>query len=134
MAKANGANDIVDTVVPRAAIPAFLAAVADLAAAHDAWVVGCGHAGDGNVHLSIFQGDDAVRSTLIRAIFRTALDHGGAISGEPFPPKSRQTLKSDGPSPSSERTRSRASGPPTRSLPWRSTTLPFACTSSVATS
>ncbi len=82
VAKANGANDIVDTVVPRAAIPAFLAAVADLAAAHDAWVVGCGHAGDGNVHLSIFQGDDAVRATLIKAIFRTAIDHGGAISGE----------------------------------------------------
>ena len=82
VAKANGANDIVDTVVPRASIPAFLAEVADLAAAHDAWVVGCGHAGDGNVHLSIFQGDDAVRSTLIKAIFRTAVDHGGAISGE----------------------------------------------------
>ena len=45
VAKANGANDIVDTVVPRASIPAFLTAVADLAAADDAWVVGCGHAG-----------------------------------------------------------------------------------------
>ena len=82
VAKANGANDIVDTVVPRASIPAFLTAVSDLAAAHDAWVVGCGHAGDGNVHLSIFQADDAVRATLIKAIFRTAIDHGGAISGE----------------------------------------------------
>ncbi len=82
VAKANGANDIVDTVVPRASIPAFLTAVSDLAAAHDAWVVGCGHAGDGNVHLSIFQADDAVRATLIKAVFRTAIDHGGAISGE----------------------------------------------------
>jgi glycolate oxidase len=82
VAKANGAQDIVDTVVPRASIPAFLAEVADLAAANEALVVGCGHAGDGNVHLSIFQPDDEARSTLLKSIFRSALDHGGAISGE----------------------------------------------------
>ena len=82
VAKAHGAQDIVDTVVPRASIPSFLAAVADLAQAHEALVIGCGHAGDGNVHLSIFQGDDEVRGRLLEAIFRSALDHGGAISGE----------------------------------------------------
>jgi glycolate oxidase len=82
VAKAHGAQDIVDTVVPRASIPSFLAAVAELAQAHEALVIGCGHAGDGNVHLSIFQGDDEVRGRLLQAIFRSALDHGGAISGE----------------------------------------------------
>ncbi|MET0737786.1 MAG: FAD-linked oxidase C-terminal domain-containing protein [Acidimicrobiales bacterium] len=82
VAKAHGAQDIVDTVVPRASIPSFLAAVAELAQAHDALVIGCGHAGDGNVHLSVFQGDDEVRGRLLQAIFRSALDHGGAISGE----------------------------------------------------
>ncbi len=82
VAKANGAQDIVDTVVPRASIPAFLNDVSDLAATHESLVVGCGHAGDGNVHLSIFQPDDEVRSTLLKSIFRAALDHGGAISGE----------------------------------------------------
>ena len=82
VAKAHGAQDIVDTVVPRASIPSFLAAVAELAQAHDALVIGCGHAGDGNVHLSVFQGDDEIRGRLLQAIFRSALDHGGAISGE----------------------------------------------------
>jgi glycolate dehydrogenase FAD-linked subunit len=82
VAKASGAHDIVDVVVPRASIPAFLAEVADLAQAHDALVVGCGHAGDGNVHLSIFQGDAEVRSRLLRAIFEAGIKLGGAISGE----------------------------------------------------
>jgi glycolate oxidase len=45
-------------------------------------VVGCGHAGDGNVHLSIFQGDDEKRSSLLKAIFASAVAMGGAISGE----------------------------------------------------
>jgi len=82
VAKANGAQDIVDTVVPRASIPTFLAEVATLAADHEALVVGCGHAGDGNVHLSIFQPDDEKRSSLLKAIFAAAVDLGGAISGE----------------------------------------------------
>ena len=45
VAKAAGADDIIDMVVPRAAIPAYLATVAELAAAHGALVTGCGHVG-----------------------------------------------------------------------------------------
>ena len=56
MAKANGADDIIDVVVPRAAIPAFMTRVSELAAEHQAWIAGCGHAGDGNVHLSRLPG------------------------------------------------------------------------------
>jgi glycolate oxidase len=82
VAKAHGAQDIVDTVVPRASIPAFLDVVSGLAADHEALVIGCGHAGDGNVHLSIFQGDDEKRASLLKAIFAAAVDLGGAISGE----------------------------------------------------
>jgi glycolate oxidase len=82
VAKAAGADDIVDVVVPRASVPAFLATVAELAKEHSAWVPGCGHAGDGNVHMSVFQPDPEVRSTLLRAIFRAGMDLGGAISGE----------------------------------------------------
>ena len=81
-AKAAGADDILDTVVPRAAIPDFLATVARLAAADGALVSGCGHVGDGNVHLSVFQPDADRRSSLVRAIFTAALAVGGAISGE----------------------------------------------------
>jgi glycolate oxidase len=80
--KAAGADDIIDAVIPRAAIPGYLATVADLAAAHGAFVSGCGHVGDGNVHLAVFQADPEKRKALTREVFRTAVDAGGAISGE----------------------------------------------------
>ena len=82
VSKAAGADDIVDTVVPRARIPAFLAETARLAAAHEALVSGCGHVGDGNVHLSVFQPDAAKRSALLWALFDAAVAAGGAVSGE----------------------------------------------------
>jgi glycolate oxidase len=80
--KASGADDIIDAVIPRAAIPDYLAAVAELAASHGAFVSGCGHVGDGNVHLAVFQPDAQARHELNRAIFRTAIEAGGTISGE----------------------------------------------------
>lgn len=82
VAKALGADDIVDTVVPRAEIASFLAETAALAAAHTAIISGCGHVGDGNVHLSVFQPDAERRRRLLEALFRAALEHGGAVSGE----------------------------------------------------
>jgi glycolate oxidase len=81
-AKAAGADDILDAVVPRAAIPDYLAEVAVLASQHGALITGCGHVGDGNVHLSVFQPDAEVRHALIRSIFAAAVAAGGAISGE----------------------------------------------------
>ena len=81
-AKANDADDIVDVVVPRASMPEYLAAVAELAAEHEAWVPGCGHAGDGNVHLSVFQKDPVKRDAILRGIVAKGLSLGGAISGE----------------------------------------------------
>jgi glycolate oxidase len=80
--KAAGADDILDAVIPRAAIPDYLARVAELAAAHETFVSGCGHVGDGNVHLGMFQPDVAKRKALTREIFRLAVDMGGAVSGE----------------------------------------------------
>jgi glycolate oxidase len=82
VAKANNADDVLDMVVPRAQIADLLTTVADLSAASGSWIVGCGHAGDGNVHLSVFQGDAEVRYDVIRNIFAAAMDLGGAISGE----------------------------------------------------
>jgi glycolate oxidase len=82
MAKAAGADDIIDMVVPRASIPQYMAAVGELATKHGAFVVGCGHAGDGNVHLSVFQKDSDSRHDLIRDIFSAGMTLGGAISGE----------------------------------------------------
>ncbi len=82
VAKANGADDIFDVVVPRAAIPEFMAKVSELASANQSWIAGCGHAGDGNVHLSIFQPDPAIRYRVTRELFETGMALGGAISGE----------------------------------------------------
>ena len=82
VAKAAGADDILDVVVPRAEIAGFMAEVSELAAGSGSWVSGCGHAGDGNVHLSVFQADPARRSEVIEAILAAGLRRGGAISGE----------------------------------------------------
>ncbi len=82
VAKAAGADDIIDVVVPRAAIPAFLATAAEVADTHATLVTGCGHVGDGNVHLSVFQPDAGKRTEVLRAIFRAGMALGGAISGE----------------------------------------------------
>lgn len=82
LAKANNANDIVDMVVPRASIPEFMSRVSELAQEHGAWIAGCGHAGDGNVHLAVFQGDDEIRGQLMHELFAHGMQLGGAISGE----------------------------------------------------
>jgi glycolate oxidase len=82
VAKANNADDIIDVVVPRASIPEFMAAVGEIAAASGSWMAGCGHAGDGNVHMSIFQPDVALRKATLHKVFEKGIELGGAISGE----------------------------------------------------
>lgn len=82
LAKGAGAHDIVDVVVPRASIDSFLTAVSQLAQEKRTFIAGCGHAGDGNVHLSVFQPDPDVRHEMMLELFRLGMDHGGAISGE----------------------------------------------------
>ncbi len=82
LAKAAGADDIIDAVVPRASIAAYMEEVAELARASGSLVAGCGHAGDGNVHLSVFQADRSVRHGLVHDILAAAVKLGGAISGE----------------------------------------------------
>jgi len=81
-AKAAGADDIIDVVVPRASIPAYLSQVAELATGTESMVVGCGHAGDGNVHLSVFQPDPSRRHELVAAVIAAGVRLGGAVSGE----------------------------------------------------
>lgn len=81
-AKANNADDIIDLVVPRASIPQYLTQVQEAAAATGSLVVGCGHAGDGNVHLSVFQPDGTARDDVVGRILRAGVALGGAISGE----------------------------------------------------
>jgi glycolate oxidase len=82
VAKSAGADDIVDVVVPRASIADFMAAVKSLADASGTFVAGCGHAGDGNVHLSVFQPDADKRAQVMRDMFSAGMALGGTISGE----------------------------------------------------
>lgn len=80
--KAAGVNEIIDIVVPRSTVPAFLEEARNIAQRHEATITGCGHVGDGNVHLSIFQPDDDRRVALSYELFAFGLSLGGQISGE----------------------------------------------------
>ncbi|MEZ5373798.1 MAG: FAD-linked oxidase C-terminal domain-containing protein [Microthrixaceae bacterium] len=83
VAKANNANEIIDVVVPRSAMPEFMNRVSsELAAETASWIAGCGHAGDGNVHMSVFQGDPDVLADVMKRLYAIGMDLGGAISGE----------------------------------------------------
>ncbi len=78
-----GADDIVDMVVPRASISGVhgrgrRARRGERGPSSS----GCGHAGDGNVHLSVFQPDPAVRHETLIEMFAAGMALGGAISGE----------------------------------------------------
>jgi glycolate oxidase len=81
-AKASGAHDLIDLVVPRASIPAYLEQVQAIAKASGSLIVGCGHAGDGNVHFSVFQGDPEVLTQVMGDVLATGVGLGGAVSGE----------------------------------------------------
>ncbi len=80
--KAAGAGDVIDVVVPRASIANYVERAGLIAAEHQALVVGCGHAGDGNVHLAVFHGDAAVRGKVTKALLTAGVELGGAVSGE----------------------------------------------------
>jgi len=82
MVKAAGADDVIDMVVPRNRIPDYLRRVQELTADHGSKVFGCGHAGDGNIHFSVYEPDAGRRSKLLTAIFEMGMAMGGAISGE----------------------------------------------------
>jgi glycolate oxidase len=82
LAKAANADDIVDVVVPRSAIVDFMDGVAEIARSSGTFMAGCGHAGDGNIHLSVYQGDATKRAEVMTSLFRLGMDLGGVISGE----------------------------------------------------
>jgi glycolate oxidase len=80
--KQAGLNDQVDVVVPRAKLSELMLAVQRVAAETQTLIVGTGHAGDGNVHLGIFQADEALRSQVMNAIFDVSAEMGGIVSAE----------------------------------------------------
>jgi glycolate oxidase len=82
LAKRAGFHDLVDVVVPRASICDFMTAVARIAGARSATIAGGGHAGDGNIHLTVYKEDPDERAIVMRELFQAGLALGGAISGE----------------------------------------------------
>jgi glycolate oxidase len=82
VSKDAGAKEIVDIVVPRSAVPSFLEEVARIGARHATSITGCGHVGDGNIHLAVYLPDDDERRILMRELFVVGLGLGGQISGE----------------------------------------------------
>lgn len=81
-AKEVGFHDIIDVVVPRAALPEYVRRVAEIGTEHGSPIVGCGHAGDGNVHMSVLQADPEIRDTVMHALLSAGVELGGAVSGE----------------------------------------------------
>ncbi len=80
--------ELIDTVVPRSTIPEFVREVRGFSEQYGIPVIVYGHAGDGNVHLHPVC-EDISRDEwqenlphLMEDIYRAAVSHGGAISGE----------------------------------------------------
>lgn len=82
VAKMHGADDILDVVVPRARMPEYLTEVAKIASENVSLIAGCGHAGDGNVHLSVFQKDPEALHRTMRSVLAAGTSLGGAVSAE----------------------------------------------------
>jgi glycolate oxidase len=81
-AKRAHASDVVDVVVPRASLPSYMQEVQAIAQRRGTFIPGCGHAGDGNVHLAVFEPDARKRHALMSALFDAGRRLGGALSGE----------------------------------------------------
>jgi len=77
-----------DIVVPRMAIPDFVARLEELTAASGVPIICFGHAGDGNVHVNMLQGDLDDEEWKIRlgeaypAVIDIVYSLGGVLSGE----------------------------------------------------
>ena len=80
--------EIIDTVVPRSQIAVFMKQVKRIAEEHGVPIIGCGHAGDGNVHLHPICVNMDIEEwrkklpAIMRQVYRAAVSLGGAISGE----------------------------------------------------
>jgi glycolate oxidase len=81
-AKRMGASEVIDVVVPRASLPEYMQEVRVVAERYGTMIPGCGHAGDGNVHLAVFERDDDKRYRLIHDLLEAGRRLGGVISGE----------------------------------------------------
>ncbi len=81
-------NHMEDVVVPRAAIPALVHGLKEIAARYTVRAISFGHAGDGNVHVNVLKDHlpDERWAELVpqvsEAIYRLSVSLGGTITGE----------------------------------------------------
>jgi len=81
-------NHMEDVVVPRAAIPALLRGIKEIAGRHEVRIINFGHAGDGNVHVNVLKdgipGDrwEVLVLAVAEEVYRLSLSLGGTITGE----------------------------------------------------
>jgi len=77
-----GATYLVDIVVPRSNIPKFMERVREISAKYATIISGAGHAGDGNIHLAIFEQDLDKLSLIVKEIYSVGKALEGTISAE----------------------------------------------------
>jgi glycolate oxidase len=80
--KEAGATDLMDVVVPRCEIPNFVEQIHEVSVKHTTTITGAGHAGDGNVHLAIFEKDADKLHTILKEIYMVGKRLGGTVSAE----------------------------------------------------
>jgi len=80
--KASGMSDQLDVVVPRASLTEFMNEVHVISQEEEVLLTGTGHAGDGNVHLGVFQPDDTKRNAALERVFDLGQRLGGVVSAE----------------------------------------------------
>lgn len=81
-AKNAGATDLLDIVVPRGEIPKFVEQIHEISEKHGTVITGAGHAGDGNIHLAIFEQDSLKLAKITKKIYEVGQTLGGAVSAE----------------------------------------------------
>jgi glycolate oxidase len=77
-----GATYLVDIVVPRSNIPKFMKRVREISTKYATIISGDGHAGDGNIHLAIFEQDLDKLSLIVKEIYSVGKALEGTISAE----------------------------------------------------
>jgi glycolate oxidase len=81
-------NHMEDVVVPRAEIHCLLKGNKEIAGRHGVRIINFGHAGDGNVHITVLKDDlaqdrwEVLVPVVTEEIYRLALSLGGTITGE----------------------------------------------------
>ncbi len=82
VAKDLGATEMIDIVVPRSEVPTFMEKVGAVGERYETLITAVGHAGDGNIHLSVFESDPKLKDHIMSDLYKVGVELGGEISAE----------------------------------------------------